>query len=429
MDDLYDIFRNYPAICTDSRQVTRNSIFFALKGESFNGNLYAQTALNHGAAYAVVDDPGVAVNDHFILVSDVLSSLRQLAIHHRRTLGIPIIAITGTNGKTTTKELTAVVLGTKFNVEYTRGNLNNHIGVPLTLLSMNEKTEIGVVEMGANHPGEIEFLCKIADPDFGLVTNMGIAHLEGFGSFEGVIKTKSELYRYLESKGGTVFIQGDNPLLVEAAGNQMPVIQYGITETCRLRGEIIDLPPFLCLSISDNQTRIKVKTRLVGNYNFENVLAAAAVGRYFGIEMDRIKDALENYNPSNNRSQLMICGTNSIIMDAYNANPSSMKASLLHFFRMNAINKTLILGDMLELGNDSLSEHQKIIDIISGQQNMTVFLVGKMFTQTSKPAAYRSFSDNGELMTWLSNHPVTESLILIKGSHGIRLDKTIACFS
>jgi UDP-N-acetylmuramoyl-tripeptide--D-alanyl-D-alanine ligase len=429
MDDLYEIFCKFPAICTDSRQVTENSVFFALKGESFNGNLYAQTALDNGAAYAVVDDPGIALHDHFILVPDVLISLQHLATLHRKTLGIPIIAITGTNGKTTTKELTAAVLATKFNVEYTRGNLNNHIGVPLTLLTMTGKTEIGVVEMGANHPGEIDILCRIADPDYGLVTNMGKAHLEGFGGFEGVVKTKSELYRYIESKKGTVFIHADNPLLLEAAGNENTLISYGTTGNCRLRGEIENKPPFLCLTISDDQANIKVKTRLIGNYNFENALAAATIGRYFGIEMESIKQALENYAPSNNRSQWITTETNEIIMDAYNANPSSMKASLSHFFHMGALHKVAILGDMLELGEESLSEHQRIVDFIATQQNLTVFLVGQNFRQTCKPENYRSFSDKDELMEWLSAHPVKNSVILIKGSHGIRLDKVIVSFS
>jgi UDP-N-acetylmuramoyl-tripeptide--D-alanyl-D-alanine ligase len=429
IDHLYDIFRKFPVVCTDSRQVSGDSIFFALKGENFNGNLYAKTALDNGAAYSVVDDPGIALNDRFILVRDVLASLQQLATRHRKTLGIPIIAITGTNGKTTTKELTSAVLGTKFDVEYTRGNLNNHIGVPLTLLTMTEKTEIGVVEMGANHPGEIDFLCRMADPDFGLVTNMGKAHLEGFGNFDGVVKTKSELYRYLESKSGTVFINGDNPLLMEAAGSQITLISYGTTENCRFRGHNHNELPFLCLTISDNQTRIKVQTRLIGNYNFENALASATIGGYFGIEMERIKLALENYIPSNNRSQWIVSGTNKIIMDAYNANPSSMKASLIHFFQMEAINKVVILGDMLELGDETHSEHQQIIDIITAHQNLIVFLVGKNFMQTSKPEIYQSFSDTIQLMSWLSIHPIADSMILIKGSHGFRLDKIIDSFN
>jgi UDP-N-acetylmuramoyl-tripeptide--D-alanyl-D-alanine ligase len=429
IDHLYDIFRKFPLVCTDSRRVTGNSIFFALRGENYNGNLYSQMALNNGAAYAVVDDSGVVINDHFILVEDVMTSLQQLASLHRKTLGIPIIAITGTNGKTTTKELTAAVLGTKFNVEYTRGNLNNHIGVPLTLLTMSEKTEIGVVEMGANHPGEIDFLCRIADPGYGLVTNMGKAHLEGFGNFEGVVKTKSELYRYLGSQRGTVFINGDNPLLLEAAGSQKTMISYGTCETCWLRGVIINEPPFLNLTILDNQAGTTVKTSLIGNYNFENALAAAAVGRYFGIETEKIISALENYTPSNNRSQLMVKGTNTIIMDAYNANPSSMMASLSNFLQMDESAKVVILGDMLELGDDSLAEHQKIIDIVSGRKNLTLFLVGKNFMQTVKPENCRSFFELAELMDWLSNHPVTDSSILIKGSHGIRLDKVIASFS
>jgi UDP-N-acetylmuramoyl-tripeptide--D-alanyl-D-alanine ligase len=429
IEQLYSIFRKFPIVCTDSRLVKMDSLFFALKGEFSDGNLFAAKALENGASFAIVDNPEVAVDDRFIVVDDVLSSLQKLAAFHRRKLKMPVIAITGTNGKTTTKELTAAVLGTQKNIEYTRGNLNNHIGVPLTLLTITEKTEIGIIEMGANHPGEIEFLCRIADPDFGIITNIGKAHLEGFGSFEGVVRTKSELYRFLEDKGGVVFINGDNPVLKTAAGDRLRLISFGANETNPLKGKTLFNPPFLTMEVNFPSGPAQIKTRLIGDYNFENVMAAIAIGLYFKIDGNMIVEAIEGYIPANNRSQLIVSGTNHIIMDAYNANPSSMKVSLTGFLQMESAQKAVILGDMLELGVETLSEHQKIVDILTKQHNCRVFLVGEKFQSTSKPPHFITFLSALELMAYLSEHPFTDTLILIKGSHGIGLEKVIGAIS
>ncbi len=425
IDLLYDIFRNFPDVCTDSRQVRRNSLFFALKGDSFNGNHFAGQALKDGAAYAVVDEAEVVAGEHFILVDDVLTTLQQLAHYHRKKLGLPVIGITGTNGKTTTKELIAAVLATRFRVEFTRGNLNNHIGVPLTLLSMNGTTEIGIVEMGANHPGEIAFLCRIAGPDYGIVTNMGKAHLEGFGGLQGVIRTKSELYRYLAEKSGTVFLNGGNPLLTSSVGEQKEVVLYGLGATFPMRGEILHDPPWCTLSIAEHEPGTIVRSRLIGDYNAENILAAATIGRYFGVPMDQIVGAIEGYTPANSRSQLLIRGTNRIILDAYNANPTSMALALSNFFRMDDAAKTVILGDMLELGEDAAMEHQAIVDLLLQHQPEEVFLVGSLFRQTRKPDHFHTFRDKDELTQWLLTHPFSDRFVLIKGSHGIRLDRVV----
>ncbi len=425
IDKLYTIFCEYPLICTDSRQVSAKSLFFALKGGNFDGNLYAGRALENGAAFAIVDNPSVALNSRYLLVDDALAMLQQLAAFHRKKLGLPVIAVTGTNGKTTTKELIAAVLGTQRRIEYTRGNLNNHIGVPLTLLAMNEKTEIGIVEMGANHPGEIGFLCQIADPDYGIVTNMGKAHLEGFLDFEGVVRTKSELYRYLEDKNGVIFINDDNPILKSAAGVKIRQITYGSGNNCKLKGESVDNNTYLSLTIHFPEGPAEVKTRLIGNYNFENVMAAVTIGSYFGIDTDRIIHAVESYSPSNNRSQLITTENNTIVMDAYNANPSSMQASISNFLGMNAPRKLLILGDMLELGKESPSEHQKIVDMLIPCAECSVILVGSHFAQTRKPENFLSFSGSEELAVYLSSHSVNGTLILVKGSHGIRLERIL----
>lgn len=422
IDQLYSIFLRHPVICTDSRQIRKDSLFFALKGANFNGNMYAKDALEKGAAFAVVDDPEPGADQRLLWVEDVLTTLQDLARHHRKKLGLPVIAITGTNGKTTTKEVTAAVLATRYRVEFTRGNLNNHIGVPLTLLTMNQQTEIGIVEMGANHPGEIDFLCRIACPDYGLVTNMGKAHLEGFGGLEGVIRTKSELYRYLAENAGTVFINGDNPLLTSSVGNQKELVVYGSDKDVRLKGEIKNDPPFCTLFISENEQQTLVKSRLIGNYNGENLLAAATIGRYFGVPMELITSAIENYSPSNSRSQLLVRGTNKIILDAYNANPSSMALALANFASFDSENKMVILGDMLELGEDSPAEHQSIVDQLIATAVPTVILVGNTFMQTQKPEHFLAFSNKEELTSWLLVHPIVNQTLLIKGSHGIRLD-------
>lgn len=424
IESLHAIFRKCAAITTDSRNIPSNSIFFALKGENFNGNKYAQEALNKGALFAVIDEKAESEDDRLILVDNVLESMQQLARYHRDQLNIPILAITGTNGKTTTKELTAAVLSKKFKVNFTQGNLNNHIGVPLTLLSMTENTEFGVVEMGANHPGEIKMLCEIANPDFGIITNIGKAHLEGFGSFEGVISTKSELYNFLKQKQGKCFINADNPLLTKQADG-LEQISYGKSLANFITGEVSQAENQLVVKALFNKGWLYLKTKLVGDYNFENLMAAACVGKYFDVDPLLIQSALEEYQPSNNRSQLIKSPKNTIIMDAYNANPTSMMAALSNFRNTAANNKCLILGDMLELGNASGEEHQKIVDFIDEQNFEEVFLIGEYFKNTTSQKEKKKFDQIELLSNYLKTQPIENKFILIKGSRGIHLEKIL----
>ncbi len=425
---LYQIFQNYPDVTTDSRKIPLNSIFFALKGENFNGNAYAAAALQKGAAYAVIDQIEFAVGEQYIVVPDVLLCLQQLARYHRDQLGLQILAITGTNGKTTTKELVAAVLSKKFNVNFTQGNLNNHIGVPLTLLSMNLKTEFGVVEMGANHLGEIKILSDIANPDFGLITNMGKAHLEGFGSFEGVIKTKSELYDFLRIKGCKCFLNADNSLLLQQAKG-LEQITYGSSTDNFMAGELASTDNYLVVKALFPKGWLYLKSKLVGDYNYENLMAAACVGKYFEIDPLDIQTALAEYTPSNNRSQLIRNEKNTIIMDAYNANPTSMMASLRNFVTLKGDQKCVVLGDMLELGETSAEEHQMIVNFIESQNFSSVFLVGPQFMNTKDNSKKEKF-DNVELLTnYLKTQPIENKLVLIKGSRGIHLEKILEILS
>ncbi len=421
---LHAIFRDYPTVTTDSRNIPENSIFFALKGENFNGNTFAGEALIKGAAYAVIDEPEFATSERMILVDDVLISLQQLAQYHRNQLGLTILAITGTNGKTTTKELITAVLSKKFRVNSTKGNLNNHIGVPLTILSMDEQTEFGVVEMGANHLGEIKVLCDIANPDFGIITNIGKAHLEGFGSFEGVIKTKSELYNFIRNKGGKCFMNADNPLLVQQAMD-IEQISYGKSTTCFMAGELASTDNYLVVKALFPKGWLYLKSKLVGDYNFENLLAAACIGKYFEVYPLLIQDAIAEYTPSNNRSQLIQKTQNTIIMDAYNANPTSMMAALTNFAGIRHENKCVILGDMLELGDSSAEEHQKITDFIEEQTFSEVFLVGPLFKNTTDRTQKKKFDQVELLSNYLKTQPIENKLILIKGSRGIHLEKIL----
>lgn len=421
---LYTIFREYPSITTDSRNIPPQSIFFALKGANFNGNTFAGEALQKGAAYAIIDEPEFAVDDRLILVDDVLTCLQQLARHHRDQLKLPILAITGTNGKTTTKELIAAVLAKKYKVNFTQGNLNNHIGVPLTLLSMNLETEFGVVEMGANHPGEIKTLCEIANPDFGIITNIGKAHMEGFGSFEGVIKTKSEMYDFLRDKGCKCFLNADNPLLVQQAEG-LRQISYGTSTSHFMPGELASTDNYLVVKALFNKGWLYLKSKLVGDYNFENLLAAACVGKYFEVDPLKIQEALAEYIPANNRSQLIRKEKNTIIMDAYNANPTSMMAALTNFSSIKNDNKCVILGDMLELGEVSEEEHQKIVTYIENQNFSDVFLVGEQFKNTKDRTEKKKFEHVELLSNYLKTQPIENKLVLIKGSRGIHLEKIL----
>jgi UDP-N-acetylmuramoyl-tripeptide--D-alanyl-D-alanine ligase len=427
VEEIYNIFRKNPVISTDSRKIEQSCIFFALQGDNFNGNKFAETALEKGAFYAIIDEKEYLVPNKTILVEDVLQTLKDLANLHRKKLGIPILAITGTNGKTTTKELVSTVLSQKFNVSYTKGNLNNHIGVPLTLLKMNSDTDFGVVEMGANHPGEIAELCNIAEPDFGIITNIGKAHLEGFGSFEGVKKTKSELYRYIKTKNGTIFYNHDNPILVELTLDIHNKISYG-HENASFTGELLSSPPFVHLKANFKKGVLYLNTNLTGDYNFENVMAAACIGNYFDVDPIEIQYAIKGYYPQNNRSQLITKNGLKIIMDAYNANPTSMQASINSFMSNVSNSSCLILGDMLELGDYSRQEHSAILEMLRNYPSTKVYTVGKNFFEIADNFNCQSFLNVELLCDFLQKSPITEGNVLIKGSRGIQLEKVLACF-
>ena len=418
MSNLYNIFLNSTGITTDSRDCPEGSIFFALKGETFDGNKYAASALEKGCSYAVVDEAEYATDDRFILVPDVLTALQQLANEHRRALGTRIIGVTGTNGKTTTKELIAAVLSKKYNVLYTQGNFNNHIGVPKTLLRLTKEHEIAVVEMGANHPGEIKTLVNIVEPDYGIITNVGKAHLEGFGSFEGVIKTKGELYDFLRQKGGSkVFIDADNEHLAGIA-HDLELIKYGVKSdagTLAVKGEVIACDPFLRFRWNGGE----VNTHLIGAYNIYNMLAAATIGMHFGVTPAQINEALTEYVPSNNRSQLTVTENNKLVVDTYNANPTSMMAALENFTLMAMPSKMAILGSMGELGAVSHDEHQRIVNYLTQHGYNDVWLVGKEFGKIE--CNYRKFADVEAVKQELLSHPLKDQCILIKGSNTMRL--------
>lgn len=430
-EELYKLFQQHPTITTDSRDVPEGSMFFALKGESFNGNAYAKSALEKGAAYAIIDEKEYLEddNDRLILVEDVLTSLQQLAHHHRMTLGTTIIGVTGTNGKTTTKELIAAVLKKKYNVLYTQGNFNNHIGVPKTLLQLTKEHQIAVVEMGANHPGEIKTLVNIVCPDYGIITNVGKAHLLGFGSFEGVIRTKGELYDYLRQHEGTVFINNDNPYLKGiCAGLRLKKYGQKDADDLLVKGKLIECNPMLKFSWSPQPTQFspyEVQTKLIGSYNLDNALAAACIGTLFGVGAEDICQALAEYTPSNNRSQLTVTEHNRLVVDAYNANPTSMKAALDNFRLIKADHKMCILGDMKELGEASEEEHQKIVDMLPSCGFEVVWLVGEEFAKTSHPESYRMFANVDEAKAAITANQPQGHVILIKGSNSTHLVQTV----
>ena len=417
---LYKFFLECGKVTTDSRNCPEGSLFIALKGENFNGNAFAAKALEQGCRYAVIDEPQYA-GERTLLVDNCLTALQQLANYHRRQLKTPLIGITGTNGKTTTKELIATVLQQKFRTLYTQGNFNNHIGVPLTLLQLTPEHEIAVVEMGANHPGEINTLVRIAEPDYGIITNVGKAHLEGFGSFEGVIRTKGELYDYLREKGnGTVFIQHENPYLNPIA-HGLNCIPYG-QQGGHICGQLLSCSPYLHFQWhEEGKESHEVQTHLIGSYNLDNALAAVAIGTYFGVPAAAICKALSDYIPQNNRSQLKETGRNHLIVDAYNANPTSMMAALTNFRQMEVSPKMAILGDMKELGDSSLEEHQKIADYLQTCDFETVLLVGPEFGKTNSP--FRHFPDTASLIHFLEEQTVDGKYILIKGSNSMKLSQ------
>ncbi|TRX65773.1 UDP-N-acetylmuramoyl-tripeptide--D-alanyl-D-alanine ligase [Carboxylicivirga sp. M1479] len=423
---IHQAFLSCSKVSTDSRGDNTNALFIALKGDNFDGNKYALDVLNKGAAFAIVSDPALAANKNTFIVDDTLQTLQELANFHRRYLEIPIVAITGTNGKTTTKELVAAVLAKKFNIKATSGNFNNHIGVPLTLLSMDKSLDIGIVEMGANHVGEIELLCKIAEPNYGLITNVGKAHLEGFGSFEGVKTAKGELYQYLKNNNGFLFINKDNEYLQEMANTISNRTEYGI-ESGSIKGHITNNNPFIELEWQTvDNTKKQASTQLIGDYNLENILSAICIGHHLGVSTNDINKAIQDYTPTNNRSQFIQSDSNQIIMDAYNANPSSMQVAIQNFANIEANNKVLILGGMKELGDDCISEHKKLISQISNLQFDKAMLIGQEFDKLSIDTSnIEHFTDNESLISRIKKSPFQNSYILIKGSRSNKLEEIL----
>ena len=418
--DLYDLFIHNPQITTDSRNCPKGSIFFALKGDKFDGNQYAAKALSSGCVYAVIDNPDYYIGERTILVDNVLKTLQQLAHHHRKVLGLPIIGITGTNGKTTTKELLAAVLSTKFNLLYTEGNFNNHIGVPLTLLRLTHDHEMAVIEMGASHPGDIKELVDIVHPNYGIITNVGRAHLEGFGSFEGVIRTKGELYDYIRRSKGKIFIKKENEYL-QSIAKGIEQITYGNGDDAFASGQVVSCDPFLVFNWKQQGKLHTVETHMIGSYNLDNVLAAVAVGRFFKIPAERISRAIAAYEPTNNRSQFKKTDNNELIIDAYNANPSSMKVALDNFITMPVQPKAIILGDMRELGPTSDELHAEVVEQIKKGQFDKVFLCGEHFSKVGKE--FSPFATTEAMVEELRKQPLKGYHILIKGSHSMGLEK------
>ena len=462
IDLLYQAYLASRTVTTDSRNITPGCIFFAFKGERFDGNAFAPQALEQGAALCVISDPQYKVDDRCIVVPDVLATLQELAREHRRHLGIPVIGITGTNGKTTTKELVHAVLAKRYKTSATKGNFNNHLGVPLTLLAIPENTELAIVEMGANHPGEIAFLCGIADPDLGLITNVGRAHLEGFGSFEGVIQTKTELYRHLAVKEGTIFVNADNPILMEQASTlatqQKPyttqpilgdygyygyegptcprayglgekalsVVTYGNDASAMTRGTFVENNPYLHFYFEVGDNVYNVHTHLLGAYNFDNCMAAVAVGMHFGVEPWDIKEAIEEYVPSNQRSEFKETALgNRLYLDCYNANPSSMAAAIESFKAMKGT--MAVIGGMHELGAEEQKEHERVVEQLAACHLNRVLLVGPEWYKIENSkfeienSIFTLFPDTDSVRAWLQEHPVSGATILIKGSNTNRL--------
>ena len=403
-------------------------MFFALKGENFNGNEFAEDALKRGAAYSIVEEEEYAVAEKCILVDNVLIALQTLATYHVRQLNIPVIAITGSNGKTTTKELVSAVLSKKYNVHATKGNLNNHIGVPLTILSMERSAEMLVIELGANHVGEIGQLCLIAQPSFGLITNIGKAHLEGFGSLEGVVKAKGELYEHITEKEGLLFVNGSDDRLLDLSQGTTRIL-YGSDESNDCVCSLADSNPYLKIKWIDKTKATDgeniISSKILGEYNFDNIVAAISIGDHFEVTPSDIKAAVEEYLPSNNRSQIIDTNNNKIVLDAYNANPMNMKAALESFFQMEGENKVLILGDMLELGDYAAEEHRVIAKLIQEQNINNVLLVGENFGKLKDAYSFVHFRTSGDAAKYLTETPLTDSLVLIKGSRGIGLESLV----
>lgn len=421
---LYQAFLKSRSVCTDSRKVKSGDLFFALKGDQFDGNKFALQALTDGASIAVVDDANLPSDDRLVIVPDVLKALQQMGSLHRDNMKATVIGITGTNGKTTTKELVSAVLSSQFRTISTKGNLNNHIGVPLTLLSIQEDTEMAVIEMGANHQGEIRALSAIAKPDFGIITNIGKAHLEGFGGFTGVINAKSELYSYIDDHEGKLFVHADDPLLMTLSAN-ISRFTYGADIQNDVYAELISADPFVHLRWECKNMQSVVKSQLIGEYNAMNIMAAIAIGCYFGIDKQSINQAIISYKPTNFRSQLIESGRNRIVMDAYNANPVSMEAAIRNFDKMRGHQYRIIIGDMLELGTESDYEHAEILKLLTDLDMEQVILVGKHFGEVYGGDDWLHFEDTGKLYAYLEKNPISNCDVLLKGSRGIGLEKIL----
>ncbi|TXI32275.1 MAG: UDP-N-acetylmuramoyl-tripeptide--D-alanyl-D-alanine ligase [Niabella sp.] len=424
ISELYSIFLQYPQVQTDTRKLNKGDLYFALKGPNFNGNQFAKNAIEAGASYAIIDEPEFEIEGKTILVNNVLEALQALANHHRKQFDIPFLAITGSNGKTTTKELVHAVLSEKYEVYTTEGNLNNHIGVPLTLLKIKEDAEVAVIEMGANHLHEIEGYCKVAEPTQGLITNCGKAHLEGFGSIEGVMKGKGELFDFLKTDGNTTaYIMNDYPYLQSLSKGISKIISYGTVDADVLGSVVENDSTLLSVLVTVDSKYFEIRSNLVGDYNLPNILAAVAVGHNFGISLELIKKAIENYLPSNSRSQLIDSGTNKIILDAYNANPSSMKLAIENFTHIKANKKILMLGAMAEMGAETETEHQQLVDQIKQFNWEKVILVGKPFSAYQND--YEYFEDSSNAAQWVGQQNFSESTILIKGSRSSQMEKIL----
>ncbi|UOK43623.1 MULTISPECIES: UDP-N-acetylmuramoyl-tripeptide--D-alanyl-D-alanine ligase [Flavobacterium] len=422
IEDIYQCFLQSTGVCTDTRKITPDCLFVALKGDNFDANEFAQQALNNGAAFAIIDNKKYFTDeDKMLLVPDSLKALQDLANYHRQELGLPIIALTGSNGKTTTKELINTVLSKKYITKATVGNLNNHIGVPLTLLSFDENTDIGIVEMGANHQKEIEMLCEIAEPDYGYITNFGKAHLEGFGGVEGVIKGKSELYQYLEAHHKTVFVNLDDQIQKEKT-EKLTRFTFSTGKGSDVQINAVTANPMVKIGFEN----IELNSHLIGIYNANNINAAVTIGKYFNVDDNDIKQAIEDYIPANNRSQLMEKNGNHIILDAYNANPSSMAAAIENFIQLDGSHKIAILGDMFELGKESINEHKKVIDLLLNQTQIETYFVGKDFFANKTENNHLHFHDSYDsFATAFQSKKPTGKTILIKGSRGMALERTL----
>jgi len=421
IEDIYQIYKRFPSIQTDTRKLAKGDLFFALKGANFNGNAFARQALESGAAYVIVDEMMPFENERIIQVKDVLQTLQQLAKYHRNQFEIPFIAITGSNGKTTTKELLHEVLFSVFITYTTQGNLNNHIGIPLTILKVKQDAQMAVIEMGANHLQEIAGYCEYTQPTHGLITNIGKAHLEGFGSVENVKKGKGELFEYLNLHNGTAFVNTDDETVLALSSQMKNIIYYG-SKSENAKGSILKNDPFIEVQV-EGEKLMKIQTNLVGAYNLPNVLAAVCIGRYFKIDDEKIKKAIENYSPSNSRSQLIQQNSNSIILDAYNANPGSMKAAIENFAAIKGNKKILLLGSMMELGTESEKEHAAIISLINNYKWYAVVLVGQHFIQIKNNYIY--FDKAEEARDWLKKENIENAQILIKGSRSMQMEKVL----